>query len=256
MPGTQERSGPLRRPAVATGLLIAFAVVTAAAWVVAIRSADHLALLLGGELSGATPTDHASYFALVTVMMAAMMLPSAVPMVAVYRGLARLDSTRPEGDLRAGLFSASYVLAWGAFAGSILIAVSALGLMGGLVGPTALVPGLVLVAAGAYQFSSWKRYCLERCQTPLGYLMGHWRPGRGGSLRLGISYAAYCLGCCWLLMIVVFVTGAMSLLWMVAFSGLVLVEKVGSGGAWFTRSMGVGATAVGIWLAATVALGS
>jgi len=80
--------------------------------------------------------------------------------------------------------------------------------------------------------------------------MSRWRPGRLGSLRLGVSHSIFCLGCCWLLMLVVFVTGAMSLLWMGVFSGLVLVEKIWGSTLWFSRGLGIGAVSVGALVSA------
>jgi predicted metal-binding membrane protein len=121
----------------------------------------------------------------------------------------------------------------------------AFGLMG-TTGIAAYVPAVLLVAAGVYQLTAWKQFCLRHCRTPLGFLMGHWRPGRAGALRMGLEHAAYCLGCCWLLMLVLFTAGAMSVLWMGAFALLVLGEKVWSRGEGFSRAMGVAGIVVGL----------
>lgn len=246
--GGDARNAPhgrwgLPRPAV--GLLLAFTLVTIGAWLVTILTATDLVDLLNAEVMGAAPIGHLSYFSLVAVMMAAMMLPSAVPMIASYHGLAKLDSSPAEGGVRSTIFTASYLVIWAGFAAVALIPIMYFGLMGGLSGPAVLVPGAILIAAGIYQFTSWKRYCLEGCQTPAGFLLRSWRSGRWSAIRLGASYAAYCLGCCWLLMLVVFVSGAMSLLWMGIFSGLVLFEKMGGSTSWFVRGMGVGAVSTG-----------
>jgi predicted metal-binding membrane protein len=254
--GDRPTAGTDRRLAApAALLLLAFGIVIVVTWVVTVLTANDLMTLLGEEVTGAAPIGHVAYFSLAAVMMTAMMLPSAIPMVTVYRGFARVDSSPREGDVRAGLFTVSYLAIWSAFAALVLVLVMELGLMGGLAGWLVLVPGGILVAAGVYQFTIWKRYCLERCQSPVGFLLGHWRPGRSGSVRLGFCHAFYCLGCCWLLMLVVFVTGAMSLLWMGLFSGLVLVEKVWGSTVWFTRGMGIGAVSVGAWVSA-LALGA
>jgi predicted metal-binding membrane protein len=253
--GDRATPGTKRRVTVpATLVLVAFGVVIVVAWIVTVLTANDLMLLLGQELTGAAPIGHLTYFSLAAVMMTAMMLPSAIPMVTVYRGFARADSSPREGNVRAMLFTVTYLAAWAAFAALVLVLVMELGLMGGLAGWLVLVPGGILVAAGVYQFTTWKRYCLEGCQSPVGFLIGRWRPGRRGSVRLGFSHAAFCLGCCWLLMLVVFVTGAMSLLWMGVFSGLVLVEKVWGSTVWFTRGMGLGAVSVGLWVS-VLALG-
>jgi len=252
---TRTNAGKNRRLAVPAALvLVAFGSVIVVTWVVTVLTANDLMTLLGEEVSGAAPIGHLAYFSLAAVMMTAMMLPSAVPMVTVYQRLARTDSTPREGNVRAALFTVTYLTVWALFAALVLILVMELGLMGGLAGWLVLVPGGILVAAGVYQFTTWKRYCLERCQSPVGFLISRWRPGRPGSVRLGFSHAVFCLGCCWLLMLVVFVTGAMSLLWMGVFSGLVLVEKVWGSTVWFTRGMGIGALSVGVWVSA-LALG-
>ncbi|HKN07027.1 MAG TPA: DUF2182 domain-containing protein [Thermoplasmata archaeon] len=241
---TRQLAGP------AALLLVAFGAVIVVTWVVTILTANDLMVLLGNEVTGTAPIGHLAYFSLAAVMMTAMMLPSAVPMVTVYRRFARADSSVKEGNLRAALFTLSYLAVWAVFAALVLILVMALGLMGGLTSWLVVIPGLILIAAGLYQFTTWKRYCLEKCQTPIGFLMGRWRPGRLGALRLGVSHSIFCLGCCWLLMLVVFVTGAMSLLWMGAFSGLVLVEKIWGSSLWFSRGMGVGAVSVGVLVSA------
>jgi predicted metal-binding membrane protein len=232
-------------PAPAALLLIAFGIAILAAWAVTILTANNLMTLLGGEIAGAAPIDHLAFFSLAAVMMAAMMLPSTIPMVSVYRSLAIVDTGRLEGNLRATLFSGSYLLVWGGFGAVALVLLMEFGLMGPFTGYFALAPGLVLVAAGVYQFTRWKRYCLEKCQSPLGFFLSRWKGGRKGAMRLGLDHAGFCLGCCWLLMLVVFVTGAMSLLWMGVFSGLVLVEKVWGSVGWFTRGMGLTAMSVG-----------
>lgn len=244
--------GRLAGPAVV--VLVAFGVVVVAAWVVTILTANNLMALLGAELAGASPIGHLAYFSLTAVMMTAMMLPSAIPMVAVYRGLAIVDSSLREGNLRATLFTSAYLLGWAVFAALVLVLVTGLGLMGGLPGWLVLVPGAILVAAGVYQFTTWKRYCLSRCQSPIGFLMARWRSGRQGALRLGLSHSTFCLGCCWLLMLVVFVAGAMSLLWMGVFTGVVLVEKVWGNTLWITRGIGVGTLSVGIGISAVALL--
>lgn len=237
-------------------VLAAFGVVIVAAWVVTILTANDLMSLLGTELAGAAAIGQLAYFSLTAVMMTAMMLPSAIPMVTVYRSFAIADSSSREGSVRAVLFTSTYLLGWAVFAGLVLVLVVGLGLMGGLPGWLVLVPGAILVAAGIYQFTTWKRYCLDRCQSPLGFLMTRWRPGRRGALRLGLSHSAFCLGCCWLLMLVVFVAGAMSLLWMGIFTGLVLVEKVWGNTLWITRGIGVGTLSVGVGVSALALVGA
>lgn len=245
-PAGHPDSRPTWQPSpYAVGLIVAFGVVWVTSWVVTVLSANSLNDLLGRELSGAVPTEQLAYFSLVAVMMVAMMLPAALPMLTTYHGLARLDSTAKEANVRTLFFSLSYFFVWAVFTALVLVVVMGLGLMGGLPGLLILIPGGILVGAGIYQFTSWKQSCLARCQSPIGFLIGRWRSGRRGALRLGLSHAGFCLGCCWLLMLVVFVTGAMGLLWMGVVTGLVLAEKVAGTASWISRGVGVGAVAGG-----------
>jgi predicted metal-binding membrane protein len=240
----------LSLPAPAWALIGAFIAVIVLAWLLTITTANNLFQLLGAQLGGATPVDRLVFLGLVGVMMVAMMLPSALPMLTVFQRLSAASATKSEASLRSVLFSTSYFLAWSISMALALIVLMGLGLMGTLALPYIILPGLLLVGAGVYQFTYWKQYCLTHCRTPVGFLMTHWRAGRWGALRMGLDHSLFCIGCCWLLMAVVFVTGAMSLLWMAAFSGLILVEKTWNPGQWFSRAVGGTAIVVGGALAA------
>jgi len=112
------------------------------------------------------------------------------------------------------------------------------------------VAGVILIAAGAYQLTSWKSVCLTHCRSPLGFLMTNWRDGKLGSLRMGSSHGVYCLGCCWALMCVLFAVGVMNLVWVAALTGFVLIEKIGPAGAVVARVAGVAMVIRGaLWLA-------
>jgi predicted metal-binding membrane protein len=172
----------------------------------------------------------ASFFLLMIVMMVAMMLPSALPMILAFRGLTRLEGgrpVRPADDVGTALFVLPYFLVWGAFGVLALLGLMSLGLLGPFVGVLAAAPAVVLLAAGAYQFTRPKEVCLSHCESPMSFVMLHWRPGRAGAVRMGLRHSVYCIGCCWLFMLVLFVAGAMSLLWMGIVSILIFVEKVG-----------------------------
>lgn len=239
--GSTDPPGVFGRWAPSATVLVAFAVVVALAWLTTIATAGSLWTTLMDQLQAAQPVERLWFLALVGVMMGAMMLPSALPMLQVYRGLATLDSDRREGWVRAGVFSGTYFGLWLSFTALALVILLALGAMTTLSGLGLLVPGALLVGAGAYQFTSWKRTCLANCRTPVGFILQHWRRGRSGAARMGLAHGAYCLGCCWALMLVVFVTGAMSLLWMAGFSAVILAEKVWSRGELFARLIGVAA---------------
>jgi predicted metal-binding membrane protein len=177
-------------------------------------------------------------------MMAAMMLPSATPMIAVYGAMNRAGSTTALKGASTILFALVYLAAWlalgvPAYAASRLVdwAGAAHPALGGSL-PYAVAG--VLLAAGVFQFTPLKRACLRVCQSPLGFVMGHWRPGVAGTLRMAWEHAAYCAGCCWGLMVVLVAAGAMSLPWVLLISVMVFAEKVLPFGEWTARVIGVG----------------
>jgi predicted metal-binding membrane protein len=158
------------------------------------------------------------------VMMAAMMLPSAIPAVALYVGLARGRTA-----VAALFFTSGYLAVWAAIG---LVAFAAAG-AGGLFTDGVLdwnrggrwVAGAALLCAAVYQVTPLKDACLARCRTPLGLLLGSWRPGRLGGLRLGLASGAWCAGCCWALMASLFALGVMSIAWTALIAGLIALEK-------------------------------
>jgi predicted metal-binding membrane protein len=158
------------------------------------------------------------------VMMAAMMLPSLAPTVALY---ARL--TRRRGTDRALLFAGGYLLIWGA-AGTVAYGLFEAGrtLFGHELAwnraGSAVAAGVVALAA-MYQFTPFKDACLGRCRGPLGFILGCWREGRAGALQMGARHGLWCLGCCWALMAALFALGIMSLSWMAVVAALIALEK-------------------------------
>ncbi|MDA0769983.1 MAG: DUF2182 domain-containing protein, partial [Chloroflexi bacterium] len=105
-----------------------------------------------------------------------------------------------------------------------------------------------LIAAGIFQWSRLKYVCLTQCRTPLGFIMAEWREGTGGALKMGLRHGVYCLGCCWVLMALLFVLGVMNLLWIAALAAFVLVEKVARAGHWISKSTGVLLVVWGLWM--------
>lgn len=180
-----------------------------------------------------------------TVMMAAMMLPSAVPMIHVFTRLVASDAPHPR--LRTAAFVAGYLLVWSA----IGIVVWALGpVMDEIVmadRQAQLIAGTLLVA-GAYQLTPLKRVCLRQCRTPMDFLVTHWYAGLRGALRLGVEHARYCLGCCWALMAIFVVVGAMDLVWAAGIAAAVFTEKVLPRGEAIGRTAGVGLMAAALGL--------
>src|SRR5438105_1771028 len=169
-----------------------------------------------------------------TLMMAAMMLPSAMPMILLHR-------LGADGRVSAQLWSASFVAGYLVLWASVGVVV-----WGAAMATEALVPSelralgvaAVLLLAGIYQFTPLKSTCLRACRTPADFLLTHWHRGLSGQVRLGVEHGLYCLGCCWALMALFVGAGAMSLVWAVGIALVVLVEKVRPEGIAFGRIAG------------------
>jgi predicted metal-binding membrane protein len=158
------------------------------------------------------------------VMMAAMMLPSVAPTIALYSRLKRAGS-----PLSPWLFAAGYLLTWAA-AGLLAygIGTAARAALGDTLGWNSsgrAIAGVTLILAAAYELTPWKDVCLGRCRSPLGALLGSWRDGRLGPVRMGARNGGWCVGCCWALMASLFALGVMSVTWMALVAGVIAVEK-------------------------------
>ena len=188
------------------------------------------------------------------VMMAAMMLPSAAPMVALYGAVHRHADRTGHGGIPTFLFGLIYVFAWLLFGIPVYAAQLA---VDAFVAGNPMVAGLlpyalavVLVVAGVYQFTPLKTACLRACRSPLGFLMARWRAGYVGTLRLGLAHALYCIGCCWALMVILVAAGAMGLHWVLLIAALVAAEKLAPGGTVIARAAGAALVVLGILVAA------
>ncbi len=171
-----------------------------------------------------------STIAMWLLMMAAMMLPAMAPMLAVYSDVAAREDRGAALALRVGLFALGYLVLWALFStaaagAQLALRDSAHFTLGGTLA-TPAAAGVLLMVAGAYQFSRLKDHCLTKCRHPLTFLMAHWREGRRGAFPLGLRHGVYCLGCCVALMGLMFVFGAMNVLWMAAIALYCLAEKV------------------------------
>ena len=166
-------------------------------------------------------------FLMWAIMMVAMMLPSAAPMILFHGAIGRKAGAADRATL---VFALTYLLLWAAFAGlaaiaqALLVSRDVLGPATLAIGSPALAAGL-LAATAAYQLSGLKRLCLSWCRSPVGFLMRHWRPGAAGAARMGIAHGLYCIGCCGFLMLLLFVGGVMNLAWVAILSLVVLTEK-------------------------------
>ena len=150
--------------------------------------------------------------------------------------------------------AAGYLLVWLGFAAAAATlhwALERAGLVSAMMmgSQSRLLSGAVLITAGLYQLSPLKNICLAHCRTPTSFLSRHWRPRALGALRLGAMHGAYCVGCCWLLMALLFVGGVMNLTWIAALAILVLIEKVLPPGQWVGRGVGI---ALIVWGVATL----
>ena len=159
------------------------------------------------------------------VMMAAMMLPSVAPTVALY---SKLKHTRALGAPL--LFTSGYLLVWSAVGlGTYLLARIGAELSGGVLAwdrAGRWLAGATLLIAAAYELTPLKDVCLGKCRTPLGFLLGNWREGLLGAVNMGIRHGAWCVGCCWALMASLFALGVMSIVWMAVVAGLIAFEKL------------------------------
>jgi predicted metal-binding membrane protein len=219
-PGATDGLGPAYAAARGRlGLVAALFVVAAVGWVWTARE------MRGMDAGPWTSLGSLGWFlGIWVVMMAAMMFPSVAPTVTLYTRI-----TRARSPLSPWLFTAGYLLTW-AVAG---LAAYALGLAASSLAEGSLawdragrvVAGATLIAAACYELTPLKNVCLAKCRSPLGALLGSWREGATGALRMGTRNGAWCVGCCWALMASLFALGVMSVSWMAFVAGIIAVEK-------------------------------
>jgi len=244
MPGASILAAALRRHSlVVTSALVAVVVL---AW----------GYLLAGagmgmhEMDGMLMARHASWtpgYAAVlllmwAVMMAAMMLPSAAPMILLFGAIARRRQAVAEASAHAGVFALGYVAVWAGFslvAVALQFGLDQAALLSPMMSTTSTVlAGLALIGAGVYQWTPLKQACLRQCRSPLDFLMTEWREGQRGAWIMGLRHGTYCLGCCWALMLLLFVGGIMNMAWIAGIALFVLVEKLAPAGHWIGQATG------------------
>ena len=168
-------------------------------------------------------------FAMWAIMMVAMMVPSATPMILLHARIDKAPMQRTRA-LHTLLFALAYLLVWTGFSAVAALA-QALLVSAGTVSAMALAIGsreiaaLLLLGAAAYELTAAKRLCLDKCQSPMMFILNHWKPGAAGAFRIGIAHGLFCLGCCWALMLLLFVGGVMNLAWVALLGIVVLAEK-------------------------------
>ena len=184
-----------------------------------------------------------SMFLMWAIMMIGMMVPSVAPAVLIYAGVVRKATSRGQSVTPTGAFIAGYLTVW------IVFSAAATSAQWGLASAALLSPMMVsgskwlsaglLLAAGVYQWLPIKNQCLRQCRSPIEYISARWRKGYAGAVRMGIGHGLYCLGCCWVLMALLFVGGVMNLLWIALIAAYVLIEKVLPFGEIAARVMGI-----------------
>lgn len=240
--------------------------ITALAWAYTVRASWNTsaagmaqpAMPVALQMMPWNPLDFLLAFLMWSVMMVAMMLPSAAPMVLTFVAVNRQRRGQGSHLPTTTVFVGGYVLVWAAFA---LAAASA---QGGLHAASLLSPmvaitnpvlgGVMLLSVGIFQWTPLKYACLKHCRTPLGFILSEWRDGTHGALAMGLRHGALCLGCCWLLMSLLFVLGVMNLLWIAALSAFVLTEKLAPAGQWIGRTAGLLLVLAGTWMLLGAAL--
>ncbi|HJV01774.1 MAG TPA: DUF2182 domain-containing protein [Burkholderiaceae bacterium] len=233
--------------------VVAVALVTALAWAYLLAGAGTMEEMDGMLMpmsTGAWTFSHALVMLVMwVVMMVAMMLPSALPMLLLYATLARRNGAArgtgpaPGPPLAVALFGLGYVVVWSGFsvaAVALQYLLERAALLSPMMESTSIVlAGATLVAAGVYQWTPVKSACLAHCQSPLDFVLANWRSGGMGAFRMGMRHGAYCVGCCWALMLLLFVGGVMNLAWIAGLAVYVLVEKLTPPGHWISRATGV-----------------
>lgn len=191
-------------------------------------------------------------FAMWTVMMVGMMLPSAAPTLLLYANVVRRSDDGTHTSARVYAFAGGYLLIWTLFsAGATFLqrVLSDLLLLSPMmVLRSRVFAGALLLVAGAYQLTPWKRSCLESCRSPAAYIAGHWLPGNMGAFRMGLRHGAFCLGCCWALMLLLFAGGVMNLYVIAALTIFVLLEKVAPIGVQGGKLSGILLIVLGVWV--------
>jgi predicted metal-binding membrane protein len=186
------------------------------------------------------------------IMMVAMMLPGAAPMILLFAAVQRRHRERGGPYAPTTVFALGYLACWAGFSvGAVLLqwALVSVAVLSPMLATTSTaLGGALLVAAGLYQLTPLKGACLAHCRSPAHFLASHWRRGVGGAVRMGLAHGAYCVGCCWFLMGLLFVGGVMSLHWIIGLAVLVLLEKTAPAGHWLARATGVALLGAGSWL--------
>jgi predicted metal-binding membrane protein len=195
-----------------------------------------------GHVHSHSTPDFEALFGMWAVMMVAMMLPSTLPFVFAFSAEQNRRRAKQMTMVPAAFFIAGYFSLWIAFSGACAAlqqGLHRLALLSPMMSATSSAfSGAILVAAGVYQWTPMKNACLRHCRSPLTFLLSDWRDGAAGAFRMGVDHGMFCIGCCWMLMMLPFAAGVMNLLWMAGIAALLLIEKAAPGGEWMARICG------------------
>jgi predicted metal-binding membrane protein len=245
----------LRRTGVHTVLLLVVLPLVSWLWIV-VMSRDMHGSMNGASAWMMTATWDVPHvlllWAMWAVMMAGMMLPSASPVLLLYGAVTRRSTQAQAGRIYA--LAVGYLAIWAVFslgATGLQRVLAGLLLVSPMMEVTSPTAGAtLLVIAGAYQLTPIKLACLRTCRSPLGFLMSHWRVGLPGAFRMGLEHGAYCVGCCWAMMLLLFAGGVMNLTVIAALTAFVAFEKLAPLGMHGARVSGVFLLAAGLWMLA------
>ncbi|OFW26305.1 MAG: hypothetical protein A3H97_16310 [Acidobacteria bacterium RIFCSPLOWO2_02_FULL_65_29] len=232
-PGARHAQYRRERVRVAIGMLA----VSAAAWLYMLLDAHHMRsegmadMWMPPTGGGAwSARDFAGVFFMWSVMMVAMMMPSATPAAVMFTTVNRQRALRSQNSVSTAYFAAGYLTAWVAFSALLTLGQWPLHYFSLLTpmmdNDSRWLAGGVLALAGLYQWTPWKDACLNQCRSPMGFLLTRWREGRAGAVLMGLDHGAFCVGCCFALMAMMFAVGVMNMLWTVLIALFVLGEKV------------------------------
>ena len=206
--------------------------------------------LMGPQLSTWSVRDFFFMFLMWSVMMVAMMLPSASPLILLHVRVNQQQEDGGDGFHGTVAFAIGYLLVWTSFSAVATLlqwGLEKLAVLSPMMASTSPLLGAgLLLAAGIYQLTPFKNACLRHCRSPVHFLMQHWRRGTSGAFMMGFHHGVYCIGCCWLLMALLFVFGVMNLVWIAVLSVFVLLEKVVPRGELVARVAGVGFIVAGV----------
>lgn len=242
---------PRERNLILAGLLV----LTVGAWVVLLWGASWPVMTVGGLTMGLSGPLFVTMWVVMTV---AMMFPSAAPMILTFAQISAGKRQRGQAHVPTWVFVGAYLLVWtlsGVVAyGAALLVTQAVEQAAWVMDHASRIGGVVILLAGVYQLTPLKRACLTKCRTPRQFIMTSWRDGYGGAFRMGVEHGLFCLGCCWLLSVILFPLGIMNIAAMAVVTLVIFAEKTLPGGFFASRSIGGALIVIGLVILVAPAL--